>query len=244
MVIYHKANDKPRPSGRGGGQIVNRIKANGKEVYDMLAKHLTINENEFSPMIALNKNKNPFSILVSIILSQNTTDKNAIRAYNNLYEKTKLDINNIMNLSVDELSEIIRVAGLPKQKSRSIIELAKFIKGKGEQYLIEKDPLELKKELMEIPGIGEKTCDVFLSFFREFPVFPVDTHIKRIALRWGLSDKKSYKDISNALMDFFGKELSRNAHKLMITFGRSYCKSKKPRCNECFLKEICPSAQV
>ncbi|PMP87915.1 MAG: endonuclease III [Caldisphaera sp.] len=226
------------------GDIVNKIKANGKEVYNMLAKHLTINESDFSPMVASGINKSPFSILVSIILSQNTTDKNAIKAYNNLYAKTKLDINKIVNLSIEELSEIIRVAGLPRQKSKSIIELAKFVKDKGEQYLMEKDPLELKKELMEIPGIGEKTSDVFLLFLRGFNVFPVDTHIKRIARRWGLTDSKSYKDISNTLINFFGSELSGNAHKLMIAFGRSYCKSKNPRCKECFLKEICPSAQV
>lgn len=225
-------------------KILNRIKGNGKEIYDKLAKNLTIDENDFAPIVAMNKNKSPFSILVSIILSQNTTDKNAIKAFNNLYEKTKLDPEKIIDLGIDNLSEIIKVAGLPKQKSRSILELARFVKDKGENYLLERDPLELKNELMKIPGIGEKTSDVFLSFTRNYPVFPVDTHIRRIALRWGLSDKNSYKDISQALIEFFGPDLSNNAHKLLITFGRTYCKAKNPRCKECFLKEICPSAQI
>lgn len=225
-------------------EVKLKIKSNGKEVYNLLTSYIKINEKEFSPLVALSKNNSPFSILVSIILSQNTTDKNAINAFNNLYEKTRLDPEIIINLGVDNLSDIIRVAGLPKQKARSIIELAKFVKDKGERYLIEKDPEELKKELMEIHGIGEKTSDVFLSFVRNYPVFPVDTHIRRIALRWGLSNKKSYTEISKALMDFFGPELSDNAHRLLIAFGRTYCKAKNPRCKECFLKEVCPSAQI
>ncbi|WP_048816706.1 endonuclease III domain-containing protein [Caldisphaera lagunensis] len=223
---------------------MNRIKGNGKEIYEVLAKNLEINDNDFAPVVAMSKNNNPFSILVSIILSQNTTDKNAIKAFNNLYEKTGLDPEKIVDLGVDNVSEIIRTAGLPKQKSHSIIELAKFVKEKGEKYLLEKDPLQLKNELMRIPGIGEKTSDVFLSFTRNYPVFPVDTHIRRIALRWGLSDKNSYKSISQALIEFFGPDLSNKAHKLLITFGRIYCKAKNPRCKECFLKEICPSAQI
>jgi endonuclease-3 len=222
-----------------------KIKINGKELYEILSRNLMINQNDFTPTFASSLIKTPFSILISIVLSQNTTDKNAIKAFEMLYNKTKLDPRIIIRLGAEKISEIIRPAGLPKQKTRSIVSLANFIINKGEDYLLKENEMVLKQELMELPGIGEKTTDVFLSFVRHYPVFPIDTHIRRISIRWGLANKNSsYKEISNKLLEFFTPELSDKAHRLLIAFGRSYCKAKKPRCKECFLKEICPSAQI
>jgi len=222
-----------------------KIRLSGKEIYELLSSVILISSNDFAPLFAKKLNASPFSVLVSIILTQNTTEENALKAFKNLFEATKLNPQRVLSLGIWELSKIIRVAGLPMQKAGAILRLSSYVIEKGEEHLLSEDPAKLREELISIPGIGEKTADVFLSLYRKYPVFPVDTHIRRIAIRWGLVDKKSsYKEISSILLDFFGPSISDKAHRLMIAFGRTYCRSKDPRCWECPLKKVCPHAQI
>jgi endonuclease-3 len=218
----------------------------GRKVVQLLEKSgLEIREDEFVSLTARKLNGNPFALLVAIIISQNTTDKAAIKAYkrlNTLLEGSVVP-EKIIELGPEKIEESLRPAGLSKQKARWIYEAAKAIQSNGgERILIEKPTRELREILLNIPGIGNKTVDVFLSQLRGEQVFAVDTHARRIAKRWCLEKTDNYDKISRAFSEFFKGEDLVKAHKLVIALGRKWCTARNPRCMECPLREICPYA--
>ncbi|MCE4606161.1 MAG: endonuclease III [Desulfurococcales archaeon] len=218
----------------------------GHKVIELLEEvGLEIREDEFVSLVSKKLNGNPFALLVAIILSQNTTDKAAIYAYTRLHKLLRGNItpDRMIELGPELIELPIRPAGLSGQKSKWIVEVAKRIKELGgEKILVELPPEELRKILKKMPGIGKKTLDVFLSQMRGEQVFAVDTHAKRIAQRWCLTNSSNYKEISLKLTEFFqGEDLVR-AHKLVIALGRKWCTARNPKCRECPLREICPYA--
>ncbi len=217
----------------------------GATVYRVLEESLVVDWRDYVALVAekLDGSKSPFAVLVGIILSQNTNDRNSIRAYHELRARVGVGLEDILRASLEEVMDAIRVAGLAKQKARAIKAAAeKVAELGGEKALLEMDWRLLREKLLEVPGIGKKTVDVFLSLVRHAPVFAVDTHAMRIALRWGLARKKSYDEASKALLEFFGPGLSEKAHRLLIALGRTYCRARGPRCSECPLREWCPYA--
>ncbi len=218
----------------------------GKRVIQLLEKSgLEIREDEFVSLTARKLNGNPFALLVAIIISQNTTDKAAIKAYKRLNEVLggRVTPEKIVELGQERIEEPLRPAGLSKQKAKWIYEAAKAILDNGgERILTEKPPGELRQILLKIPGIGKKTVDVFLSQVRGEQVFAVDTHARRIAKRWCLEETNNYDRISKAFSKFFKGEDLVKAHKLIIALGRKWCIARKPKCEECPLREICPYA--
>ncbi|MEM4681593.1 MAG: hypothetical protein QXM56_04465, partial [Acidilobaceae archaeon] len=149
------------------------------------------------------------------------------------------------SVELKEIEEAIKPSGLWKSKARTIVELAKLVVSKGgEEYLLKENSFVLREELLKVRGVGPKTVDVFLSFVRKAPVFAVDTHAMRIALRWGLVERRDYKEVSRSLLECFGAELSDEAHRLLIALGRTYCKARSPRCRECPVREHCPSSKA
>jgi len=223
-------------------------RASGKEVYRRLSSALKPDWREYVVLVAdkLDGDKHPFAVLAAIILSQNTSDKNSIKAYYRLREEIGVSPEAILSAPLEKLVEAIRPAGLPNQKARSLKEAAKkILEAGGERILLEMPWEKLREFLLTIPGVGEKTVDVFLSVKRRAPVFAVDTHALRIAKRWGLVPQKAgYKEASKALLEFFGPEISEEAHRLIIALGRRYCKARRPLCNECPLRDICPRIGV
>jgi len=220
---------------------VERIAASGDRVLEILRRSLKVRPEDYVVLVAAEKYGGPFIVLASIILSQNTNDKNAIRALEEMVERVGRTVEDVLSHSVEELAEAIRPAGLHEQKARAIYELARRLReAGGEEYLEREDPWKLREWLTSIPGIGPKTADVFLAFYRKAPVFAVDTHAARIARRWGLVDSISYDRVSRALLEFFGPHHAEEAHRLLIALGRTYCKARRPRCEECPLKSICP----
>jgi len=220
-------------------------RAGGEEVYRRLAAALKPRWDEYVVLVADREDGNPFAVLAAIILSQNTSDKNSIRAYLRLKERLgRVTPQAVLSITEEELVELIRPAGLPRQKARAIREAARrILEAGGERVLEELPPGELRRFLLSIPGVGKKTADVFLSFYRKAPVFAVDTHAFRIAKRWGLvGPKAGYDDASRVLLEFFGPEKAEEAHRLIIALGRRYCTARSPRCSECPLRDICPHA--
>jgi endonuclease-3 len=220
-------------------------KLDGEKIFDILTRTLKYDWKEYVVLVAKNEDKDPFSVLVATILSQNTNDKNSIKAYKRLKEEIGVDINSILKADINKLEECIKVAGMYRQKARTIKELAKRLADVGgSDFLLKEEPEKVRKFLLSVPGIGKKTADVFLSVCRKAPYFAVDTHAARIAKRWGLvDDKASYDEISRALLELFGEDRAEEAHRLLIALGRRYCKAKNPRCNVCPLRNICPYAQ-
>ena len=230
--------------GRAGrrGSIAER--AGGREVYQRLREALNPSWDEYVVLVSDRLDGNPYAVLAAIILSQNTSDRNSIRAYHQLRSRLggRVTPEAVLSLSEEELAETIKAAGLHRQKARALREAArKILEAGGEKVLEEMPPEELRGFLLSIPGVGKKTADVFLSFYRKAPVFAVDTHALRIARRWGLiGPRDGYDKASKALLEFFGPELAEEAHRLIIALGRRYCTARSPRCSSCPLRDICP----
>ena len=218
----------------------------GRQVIDLLEKSgLEIREEDYVSLVSKKLDGNPFAFLIAIIISQNTTDKAAIRAYKRLHSlaRGKIVPEKMVSLGPELIEFALHPAGLARQKSDSIYNISrKLIELGGEKVLSESDPKKLREILKSLPGIGDKTIDVYLSQMRGENVFAVDTHARRIAHRWCLTKSRSYRVISQVLTDFFKGEDLVKAHKLLIALGRKWCKAKKPRCEECPLREICPYA--
>ncbi len=224
--------------------MTERISWSGERVYEVLKKSVGYSEDEYVVLVARRISSNPFLLLVSIILSQNTNDKNSIKALERFVKIVGTSCADVMKAPRNVIEKAIRPAGLYKQKADTIIRLAGEICKVGEDYLLKAPIEEVRRFLKSVKGIGNKTIDVFLSVARKAPVFAVDTHAMRIAKRWGLiGDRASYEEASKALLQFFGEDKAEEAHRLLISLGRRYCTARKPRCKECPLREACPYAR-
>ena len=228
----------------GRGSIAEA--ATGDEVFERLSASLEYGYEDYVVLVALDRfHGRPFPVLVGVVLSQNTNDKNSIKALIELAAKIGVDPDSLARAELGEIARAIRVAGLASQKARALKELAKLVASRGgEDYLLREDPWRLREELKRVKGVGDKTVDVFLSLVRRAPVFAVDTHAARIAKRWRLvGPKAGYSEISRALLEFFGPGRSEEAHRLLIALGRRYCRARNPLCGECPVRDLCPSAQ-
>jgi len=186
----------------------------------------------------------PISILVSIVLSQNTSDKNAGVALRRLKEKVGeyLDPLKLMKIPVDELEEIIKPSGMQHQKSRTIVNILKEFKDNPEA-LMREDPESLRNRLLGIAGVGPKTADVFLLFVRGYPTFPMDTHIRRFLERMGIGRRNEpYEKLRKKVLQLLPKEpeFLLAAHLAIIMHGRKVCKARNPLCRKCVINFLCP----
>lgn len=223
------------------GSIADRL--SGDEVFEVLSSTLKPSEDEYVVLVASNLREGAFPVLVATVLSQNTNDRNSIRALLKLREAVGVRLEDILRADVERIAEAIREAGLWRQKAETIKRLAEHVaRLGGEDFLLKEDPWRIRGELLKVKGVGPKTVDVFLSVVRRAPVFAVDTHAMRIAIRWGLARRRSYEEVSRALLNYFGAWRSEEAHRLLIAFGRRICKARNPRCSECPLAEYCPSS--
>jgi len=214
----------------------------GKTVLQRLKEVYEISQEEFASIKVYNTTRNSFKLLIVTILSQNTTDKSALKAYYNLESKIGVNPENLANANLDELRELIKSAGLSYNKARNIKELSKVILSRYNGNLdaiLSLNPEDARRKLIELPGVGEKTADVVLLTVRGYMFFPVDTHIRRIVTRLGLiSAGEKYSVISKKLAEFFGDNIL-EAHLLLISHGRKTCKSRKPLCNNCVIRDCC-----
>lgn len=197
----------------------------------------------FSSVFNDNECKDPFKILVATILSQNSTDKAAVTAYRGLEKITDITPYSIARLNVRTISSAIRPAGLNKSKSKALKKLSKIIISKYEgdiSKLLKNKNIDTRKELMSLPNVGPKTCDVLLLNCGILKTVPVDTHISRIAKRLGLVPYNAgYEVIRRKLDQIFNPNDRQMAHLLLIMHGRKICKAKNPLCKKCIINEKC-----
>ncbi|MCD6502698.1 MAG: endonuclease III [Thermoplasmata archaeon] len=185
--------------------------------------------------------RNPFEILVSVILSQNTNDKNAIKALNKLKKHLKkITPEIIIKCKEKFLEDCIRPSGMQKEKTKTIIRAAKaFVDIGGEEAFLKLDPNAAREFLLGIKGIGKKTADVVLMVTHKADVFPVDTHIRRITQRLGIVHSGNYDEISAVWKKIVPKDLYYTYHKKLIEFGRRVCRARNPLCELCALRDLC-----
>ena len=174
----------------------------------------------------------PFTLLIAVLLSAQCTDERVNKVTPALFERAN-NPKDMMDLTYDEVYSIIKPCGLGPKKARAIIELSKIL---TEDYgmLVPKD-LEL---LEKLPGVGHKTASVVISQAFNIPAFPVDTHIHRLAQRWGLSSGKNVKQTEKDLKNIFNKNLWNRLHLQIIFWGRDFCSARSCWGLEC---EICKS---
>lgn len=191
----------------------------------------------------LKAQSDPLAMLVSIILSQATSDANSARTFKNLTEKFK-SWNDVLAADETEIADAIRLGGLANQKAKVIKELLVQIKAKhgslSLKFLGKLPDTEARDYLLQFRGIGPKTVACTLLFALHKEVFPLDTHIFRVLKRMGILPEKITDEKAHKMLDELvphGKFYS--LHVNLIRLGRGICRPREPLCETCPLIEYC-----
>ena len=164
--------------------------------------------------------RNHFELLVAVLLSAQCTDERVNQVTPALF-KLGNSAEIMQHVCVDEIYKIVRPCGLAPQKSKAISNLSKILVEKHNGQVPE-DMDELEK----LPGVGHKTASVVMSQGFGHPAFPVDTHIHRLAQRWGLTKGKSVTQTERDLKKLFPKESWNKLHLQIIFYGREFCSAR------------------
>ena len=175
-----------------------------------------------------------FELLVAVMLSAQTTDVSVNKVTPVLF--TKFNTPELLaSASLSDVENCIRSLGLYKNKSKNLIEMSRVLLEKYNGIVPSS-----KDELLTLPGVGVKTASVVLIEGYKIPAFPVDTHVERISKRLGIAKNSDNAiDVMNKLMKKYPKEMWGKLHHQMIFFGRYTCIARKPKCDQCLLKEKC-----
>ena len=167
------------------------------------------------------KHKNTFTLLVSVALSAQTTDLNVNNVTKNIYKKYYKP-EHFVKLGRKKIERLIKSIGLFRNKAKSVYKLSK--------QLIEKHNGKVPKnfkDLEDLQGVGHKTASVIMSQKFGIPAFPVDTHIHRLAQRWGLTNGKNVIQTEKDLKRLFPKKSWNKLHLQIIYYGREHCQARE-----------------
>ncbi len=167
------------------------------------------------------KHKNVFTLLVSVALSAQTTDINVNKATRNIYPKYYKP-EHFIKLGRKKIEKLIKSLGFFRNKAKSVYLLSK--------QLVEKHNGKVPRnfeDLEKLQGVGHKTASVVMSQGFGFPAFPVDTHIHRLAQRWGLTNGKNVVQTERDLKRLFPKKSWNKLHLQIIYYGREYCGARE-----------------
>ena len=166
------------------------------------------------------KSRNTFTLLISVLLSAQCTDINVNNVTKNIYSRYYKP-NHFVKLGRKKIEKLIKKIGIFRIKAKSIYNLSRII--------LEKHGGKVPKtfeELENLPGVGHKTASVVMSQGFGYPAFPVDTHIHRLAQRWGLTNGRNVIQTEADLKKLFPKKSWNKLHLQIIFYGREYCKSR------------------
>ncbi len=167
------------------------------------------------------KHRNIFTLLVSVLLSAQCTDVNVNNVTKNIYPKYNRP-EHFVRLGRKRIEKLIRSIGIFRVKAKSVYNLSKTLVEKYEGRVP-----KTFEQLEELPGVGHKTASVVMSQGFGYPAFPVDTHIHRLAQRWGLTNGKSVVQTEADLKRLFPKRYWNKLHLQIIYYGREYCKARE-----------------
>ena len=191
---------------------------NNKEKSKIILREL----NKSYPKVPIPLNyKNTFTLLISVLLSAQCTDVNVNNVTKNIYPKYNQP-KHFVKLGRKKIEQLINKIGIFRIKAKSIYFLSKT--------LVEKYKSKVPKtyeELESLPGVGHKTASVVMSQAFGYPAFPVDTHIHRLAQRWGLTNGKNVVRTEKDLKDIFPKKKWNKLHLQIIWYGREYCQARE-----------------
>ena len=179
------------------------------------------------------KHRNKFTLLVSVLLSAQTTDVNVNNVTRNIYPKHNKP-EHFVKLGRKKIERLIKSIGIFRVKAKSVYLLSK--------QLIEKYNGKVPnnfEDLEKLPGVGHKTASVVMAQGFGIPAFPVDTHIHRLAQRWGLTNGKNVFQTEKDLKRLFPKKFWNKLHLQIIYYGREYCKAIEFYCLTCKICSTC-----
>ena len=189
--------------------------------------------------------RDPFETLIMTIISQNTADRNTIRAFERLSKHFEIKPEVLANAEISQIEDALRTAGLYRNKAKTIKMVSTVI---VEQFHGSVKPIlslpfeEARKVLIALPGIGPKTTDVVLLFSAQQPTIPVDTHVNRVTKRLGFAPANGdYEAVRTSLQSLYNPRNYLAVHVLLIAHGRRYCKAIRPLCVQCPVNKHCPS---
>lgn len=176
---------------------------------------------------------NPYTLLVAVVLSAQSTDIGVNKATLPLFEKVQTP-SQMVALGEDNLKTYIKTIGLFNTKAKNIIKLsALLIKDFEGNVPADRDTLET------LPGVGRKTANVVMSIAFNMPTIAVDTHVFRVSNRTGLAQGDTPLKIESLLLKRIPKNYLYHAHHWLILLGRYTCKARKPLCSDCVVRDMC-----
>ncbi len=173
------------------------------------------------------QHKDAYTLLISVLLSAQCTDERVNKTTPALF-KLANNPYDMVKLSVEEIREIIKPCGLSPMKSKGIYGLSKILIDKHEGQVP-----NTFEDLEELPAVGHKTASVVMTQWFGIPAFPVDTHIHRLAYRWGLTNGKNVEQTEKDLKRLIPESKWNNVHLQIIYFGREFCPARGHGWTEC-----------
>ena len=202
--------------------------------YKEKSKKILKTLNKIYPKVPIPLNyKNTFTLLISVLLSAQCTDVNVNNVTKNIYPKYNRP-QHFVKLGRRKIQRLIKKIGIFRVKAKSIFYLSKI--------LVEKYNGKVPKtyeELEELPGVGHKTASVVMSQGFGYPAFAVDTHIHRLAQRWGLTNGKNVIQTEKDLKKIFPKKYWNKLHLQIIWYGREFCKARDCYGTTCKICKSC-----
>jgi len=195
-------------------------KAKVDKIQQLLASHYP------NPGVPLD-HKDPYTLLVAVMLSAQTTDKKVNEVTPALFRLAD-NPKDMSKQAVADIKEKIKYIGLSNNKAKNLKALSKIIDEKHQGIVPQNYP-----DLEALPGVGHKTASVVMSQAFGHPAFPVDTHIHRLAYRWGLSNGKNVVQTEKDLKRLFPKERWNDLHIQIILFGREHCPARGHKPDVC-----------
>ncbi len=202
----------------------------GKEIFSILKQVIAYPKSELNF-------GNEFECLIAVMLSAQCTDKRVniitdrlFRLYNTPKDFAKL--------SIEQMEDLISSCNFYRNKAKNIIATSQIIVDKYDGRVP-----SAHKDLVSLPGVGEKTASVVEAVAFNQPALPVDTHVLRVSNRLGLVATKNPSECSRQLREIFDKNDWVDLHHLILLFGRYYCTARSPKCTNCALLELCQFEQ-
>ncbi|WP_298621599.1 endonuclease III [uncultured Zoogloea sp.] len=175
----------------------------------------------------------PFQLLVAVVLSAQATDKGVNIATRKLFAAAPTP-EAMADLGENGIAEYIKTIGLFRNKAKNTAQLSRLLLERhGGEVPNDREALEA------LPGVGRKTANVVLNTIFGEPTMAVDTHIFRLANRTGLAPGKDVLEVEKRLLRRIPKEYLRDAHHWLILHGRYVCVARKPKCDECIIRDLC-----
>lgn len=177
---------------------------------------------------------NVYTLLVAVALSAQATDAGVNKATKSLFAVVETP-QDMLDMGLEGLIEHIKSIGLFRQKAKNVIKLSQILVDSYDGIVPNS-----RAALQSLPGVGRKTANVVLNMWWHYPAQAVDTHIFRVGNRTRIAPGKTVDAVECAIEDNIPVDFQQHAHHWMILHGRYHCKSRKPLCRTCIIRDLCP----